>query len=273
MTPTTPQVSREKTGSATPAIPRGRFVWYELLAGDQAVAKLFYTKVLGWTTEAWKTPPGAPPYTLWSSAGKQFAGLMDLPADAKKMGAPPHWLGYISTPDADASLEQAKKLGAKVLMGPQDIPEVGRFAVIADPQGAVFALFTPRPKEGDTMNPPPEGIVSWNELATSDTKKAYDFYQALFGWQKGEAMDMGPAGTYQILTYEGKQFAAIYPRPKEIPASNWLYYFRVTNLDDTIAKVTANGGKVLNGPMDVPGGRIAQCMDPQGAAFALHWIK
>jgi predicted enzyme related to lactoylglutathione lyase len=134
-------------------------------------------------------------------------------------------------------------------------------------------LFTPKPKEGDTMNPPPEGIVSWNELATSDTKKAYDFYQALFGWQKGEAMDMGPAGTYQILTYEGKQFGAIYPRPKEIPASNWLYYFRVTNLDDTVAKVTANGGKVLNGPMDVPGGRIAQCMDPQGAAFALHWIK
>ncbi len=243
------------------------------MAKIKAVGKRCYAKGLDWTPEAWKTPPGANPNTMWSSGGKSFAGLMDLPAEAAKMGAPPHWLGYITTPDTDATFEQAKKLGARGLMGPMDIPEVGRFCVIGDPRGAVVAPFTPKPKEGDTMAPPPEGIVSWHELATTDANKAYDFYQALFGWQKGEAMDMGPQGTYQILTHEGKPFGAIYPRPKEIPASNWLYYFHVTNLDDTIAKTKANGGKVLNGPMDVPGGRIAQCLDPQGAAFAVHWIK
>lgn len=269
MTPTTPQVSREKTGSATPAVPRGQFVWYELLANDESVATLFYTKVLGWTTETWKTPPGAPPYTMWSNAGKTFGGLMALPKEAKAAGAPSHWLGYVTVPDTDASLAQAKQLGARALMGPMDIPEVGRIAVIADPQGAVLALFTPSMSGSQA----PVSPVSWHELATDDGKKAWDFYEAMFGWQKGEAMDMGAMGVYQIFTRGGPPVGGIFNRPPQIPVSNWLYYFQVTNLDEAVERTKANGGKLLNGPMDVPGGRIAQCMDPQGAAFALHWIK
>ena len=270
---TTPQVSRDKTGSAKPAVPRGRFVWYELLASDQSVATLFYTKVLGWTTEAWKTPPGAPPYTMWNNSGTAFGGLMPLPEAARKMGAPSHWLGYVTVPDTDASLEQAKRLGAKSLMGPMDIPEVGRLAVIADPQGAVIALFTPKTTGGDMPAAPAVGNVSWHELATTDWKKAWDFYEQLFGWQKGEAMDMGADGIYQIFTLGGPPVGAMFNRPKQIPVSNWLYYFRVADLDKAVEKTKTNGGKLLNGPMDVPGGRIAQCMDAQGAAFALHWIK
>jgi predicted enzyme related to lactoylglutathione lyase len=273
MTPTTPQVARDTTGSATPAIPGGRFVWYELLANDQSVATLFYTKVLGWTTETWKTPPGAPPYTMWSNAGKSFGGLMPLPDEARKAGAPSHWLGYVTVPDTDASLAQAKKLGAKALMGPMDIPEVGRMAVISDPQGAVITLFTPSMAGTEPPASPPIGNVSWHELATDDGKKAWDFYQGMFGWGKGDAMDMGLMGTYQLFTLGGPPIGAIYDRPPEIPVSNWLYYFRVANLDETIERTKAGGGKILNGPMDVPGGRIAQCMDPQGAAFALHWMK
>jgi predicted enzyme related to lactoylglutathione lyase len=273
MTPTTSQVTSDKTGSATPTVPLGRFVWYELLANDQAVATAFYTKVLGWTTETWKTPPGAPPYTMWNNAGKSLGGLMDLPTEARKAGAPSHWLGYVTVPDTDASLAQAKTLGAKALMGPIDIPEVGRLAVIADPQGAAIALFTPSMTGGEPSASPPVGNVSWHELATDDGKKAWTFYQAMFGWQKGEAMDMGAQGTYQIFTLGGPPVGAIYNRPPQIPVSNWLYYFRVANLDQAIEKTKAGGGKILNGPMDVPGGRIAQCMDPQGAAFALHWIK
>jgi predicted enzyme related to lactoylglutathione lyase len=273
MTPTTPQVARDKAGSATPATPRGHFVWYELLANDQAVATAFYPKVLGWSTEAWKTPPGAPPYTMWTNAGKSFGGLMDLPEEARKAGAPSHWLGYIAVPDTDAALTKAKQYGAKALMGPIDLPEVGRIAVIADPQGAVIALFTPSTAGSEPPAHPAIGGVSWRELATDDWKKAWDFYQDLFGWQKGEAMDMGPMGTYQILTLGGPPFGAMFNRPPQIPVSNWLYYFRVADLDAAIEKTKAGGGKILNGPMDVPGGRIAQCMDPQGAAFALHWIK
>jgi len=273
MTPTTSQVSRETAGSASLAVPRGRFVWYELLAGDESVATLFYTKVLGWTTETWKTPPGAPPYTMWSNAGKTFGGLMTLPKEAKAAGAPPHWLGYVTVPDTDASLAQAKRLGATVHMGPMDIPEVGRIAVIADPQGAAIALFTPSTAGSEPPHIPAVGNVSWHELATTDWKKAWDFYQELFGWQKGDAMDMGAMGTYQLVTLGGLPFGAMFDRPPQIPVSNWLYYFRVANLDDAVERTKTNGGKLLNGPMDVPGGRIAQCMDPQGAAFALHWLK
>jgi predicted enzyme related to lactoylglutathione lyase len=206
---------------------------------------------------------------MWASTGKTFGGLMELPDQARKAGAPSHWLAYVTVPDTDASLAEATKLGAKTHMGPMDIPEIGRMAVIADPQGAALALFTPA-----TAGPGPgTSPVSWHELATDDWKKAWDFYQALFGWQKGEAMDMGAMGTYQIFTQDGVPIGAMFNRPPQIPVSNWLYYFRVPNLDEAIEKAKANGGKILNGPMDVPGGRIAQCMDPQGAAFALHWIK
>jgi predicted enzyme related to lactoylglutathione lyase len=270
---TTPQVSRDKAGPAKPAVPRGRFVWHELLANDESVATSFYTSVLGWTTEPWKTPPGAPPYTMWSSAGKPFGGLMALPQEARSAGAPSHWLGYVTVPDTDDTLALARKLGANALMGPMDMPEVGRMAVIADPQGAVIALFTPNMPGPEQSAAPAVGNVSWNELATTDWKKAWDFYQQLFGWQKGDAMDMGPMGTYQIFTLGGPPVGAMFNRPPQIPVSNWLYYFRVADLDDAIAKTNAGGGKILNGPMDVPGGRIAQCMDPQGAAFAMHWTR
>jgi uncharacterized protein len=275
MTPTTPQVARDKAGSATPVTPRGRFVWYELLTTDEAAAAAFYPKVLGWATEAWKTPPGAPPYTMWTNAGKSFGGLMALPKEARAAGAPPHWLGYVTVPDTDAALTKAQQYGAKSLMGPMDIPEVGRMAVIADPQGAVLSLFTPSMAGSEPPAHPAVGEASWRELATDDWKRAFDFYQDLFGWQKGEAMDMGPMGTYQILTLGGDRppFGAMFNRPPQIPVSNWLYYFRVANLDEAIEKTKAGGGKILNGPMDVPGGRIAQCMDPQGAAFAMHWLK
>ena len=272
MTPTTPQVSRDKTASAAPSVPRGRFIWYELLANDESVATTFYTKVLGWSTEPFKTPAGQPPYTMWTVGGKSFGGLMKLPNEAKQAGAPSHWLAYVTVPDTDAATEQATRLGAKALMGPMDIPEVGRFTVIRDPQGAVLCLFTPLPKEGANEGMA-TGVVSWHELATDDWKKAWDFYQELFGWQKGEGMDMGPMGIYQIFTIAGTPSGAMFNRPPQIPVSNWLYYFKVDDLDEVVERTKANGGKILNGPMDVPGGRIAQCMDPQGAAFAVHWIK
>ena len=255
--------------------PSGSFVWYELLANDETVATAFYPRVLGWTTEPFKTAPGQPPYTVWKNGSQGIGGLMTLPTEARAAGAPSYWLGYVHVADTDKSLAQAKSLGASIQMGPIDIPEVGRMAVIADPQGASLALFTPKtvgsgpmPELGDP------GYVSWNELATDDCKKAWEFYHPMFGWQKGEAMDMGPMGTYQILQYpDGRQMGAMYNRPPQIPVSNWLYYFRVRDLDQAVKSTQQSGGKVINGPMDVPGGRIAQCLDPQGAMYAMHWMK
>src|ERR1041384_8870112 len=131
-----PQVSRDKSASAKPAVPRGRFVWHELLANDQSVATSFYTRVLGWTTEAWKTPPGAPPYTMWSNAGKPFGGLMALPSEARSAGAPSHWLGYVTVPDADGGVAPGREIRAQGPKGPADTPGGGRVGGGAEPPRA-----------------------------------------------------------------------------------------------------------------------------------------
>jgi predicted enzyme related to lactoylglutathione lyase len=244
---------------------RGKFVWYDLMTSDPQKAQAFYPKVVGWGTTEWAGPP---PYTMWTVGQTPMAGVMQLPAGA---GAPPHWLAYIATPDVDATVAQAESLGAKVMVKSTDIPTVGRFAVLTDPQGAMFAAFSPQ------NTPPPDGVpadgqFSWHELVTTDYEAAFRFYSTLFGWEKIEAHDMGEIGVYLIFGRNGQQLGGMFDKPPFMTAPpNWLQYISVDNADDAVKRVTANGGSVLNGPMDVPGGdRIAQCMDPQGAAFAVH---
>ena len=186
---------------------------------------------------------------------------------------PPHWIGYVAVPSVDDTAKQAESLGGKVLTAPMDIPDVGRFAVISDPQGAAIAIFTPKegaPQQPDTMGS--AGEISWHELTTTDHKSAYDFYQTLFGWDKTGDFDMGDMGTYQLYGRGDQPLGGMWTKPADMPMPpNWLYYIRVPNVDEAAERVKALGGQVLNGPMDVPGGdRIAQCLDPQGAAFAVH---
>ena len=252
---------------------RGRFVWHDLMTTDPDAAQSFYTKLIGWGTEAWDGPM---PYTMWTNNGQSLGGVMTLPDEAKQAGAPPHWLGYIQTPDVDATVKAADENQGKVLAPAQDIPEVGRFAVLADPQGAAFAIFTPggdMPGGGE----PQIGQYSWNELNTSDHENAWGFYEALFGWKKLDAMDMGEMGMYQMFTHEGGELplGGMFNKPKEMPGPPfWLYYCRVDDVHKAVETVKELGGQVLNGPMEVPGGdHVAQCMDPQGAAFALHSTK
>jgi predicted enzyme related to lactoylglutathione lyase len=250
----------------------GRFVWYELLTSDIAKAIAFYTDVVGWKTEPYGE--GAEAYTMWTSGQGPLGGVMTLPEEAKKMGAPPHWGSYVEVDDVDASTEKAKSLGAKVLFGPHDIPKIGRFTLIADPQGATISLFKPiepmRPH--DTTKP---GEVSWNELYAKDHGAAFKFYSQLFGWQQISEMDMGPAGKYLIYGQGDKQYGGMMtltPEMKSPPA--WAYYFNVDELDETIEKARARDAKLMVGPMDVPGGaRVAILTDPQGAVFALHEPK
>jgi uncharacterized protein len=245
---------------------RGRFVWYDLMTTDIEKAQAFYTKVVGWGTQVWD---GAQPYTMWTAGGAPIGGLMKLPAAEK---APPHWLAYISTPDVDATVAQAQGLGAKVLVKPTAIPSVGSFAVLADPQGAVFSAFTPTGEAPETEGPPGPGQFSWHELMTSDYQAAFAFYQAVFGWENMAQHDMGEMGVYLLFGRNGHQLGGMFNAPPGVPAPpNWLQYVSVDSADRAAERVTASGGTIMNGPMDVPGGdRIAQCMDPQGAAFAVH---
>ncbi|MGH8199348.1 MAG: VOC family protein [Steroidobacteraceae bacterium] len=242
---------------------RGRFVWHELMTTDPQAAGAFYSKVLPWKTQ----PSGMPDYTLWVSGKTQTGGLMAQPESARQSGAPPSWLVYIGTPDVDATAAAAERLGGKVLKSPGDIPGVGRFAVLADPQGAAFAVFKPGAPPANA----PGNDFSWHELATSDHQAALTFYSELFGWSRGPAHDMGPGGIYQLIEHGGAQIGGAYKLMDASKPSHWLTYIRVKSVDKAAAAAKGAGGRVTQEPMEVPGGsRIAHILDPQGGAFAVH---
>jgi len=245
---------------------RGRFIWHELMTTDPQAAGAFYSKVLPWRTQ----PSGMPAYTLWIAGKTQTGGLMALAPDSAP-GTPPHWLVYIGTPSVDATLMEAQRLGGKVLKGATDIPNVGRYAVLSDPQGATFALYTPASPPAGGAGPAAAGEFSWHELTTSDPQAALRFYSELFGWARGPGHDMGGAmGLYQIFTQGGTQVGGMYRVQDASTAPHWLGYVRVTDAARTAAAAKAAGGRVLNGPVEVPGGSwIAMLLDPQGGAIAV----
>lgn len=243
---------------------RGRFVWYDLMTSDPKGAEAFYPKAVHWGLQPWDQMA----YSMWTANGQPFGGVMQLPAEA---GAPPHWLAYISVPDVDGTSSLAQSLGGKVLKPGADIPNVGRFAILEDPHGARFAAFTSsQPSQPESE--PAVGEFSWHELLTKDWKQAFSFYEALFGWERSAEHDIGPMGMYFIFKRNGRDLGGMFNITREMPMPpSWLHYVRVDSADAAVERVKANGGQVLNGPMDVPGGdRVAQCLDPQGAAFAVH---
>ena len=245
-----------------------RFVWYELLTTDADAAKAYYADVAGWTTQDMPMPGMT--YTLLSAGSAQVGGLMATPQELLDLGVPPCWTGYVGVDDVDASAEKAKSLGGDVRRPPDDIPGVGRFAIVADPLGAVIALFHADQPAPEWAPAGTAGHFGWHELYTDDIEKAFAFYAALFGWRKDEAIDMGPMGTYQLFAIGDRVCGGVMIKPPGFPGSAWLYYVNVGDIDAAAERVTSGGGKVMNGPMEVPGGDwIVQAQDPQGAWFAL----
>ncbi|MGZ3450348.1 MAG: VOC family protein [Polyangiales bacterium] len=247
----------------------GPFCWYELLTTDPKAAIAFYTHVVGWKTEVFPGNAGPEPYTMWVSSQGPLGGVMTLPAEAKKMGAPPHWMGHVQVDDINGAVSKVKELGGQIYVPPTDIPTIGVFSVIADPQGASLSLFKPAQAMAPHALKP--GEISWRELMTSDAAAALKFYSAVCGWKLLEEMDMGPMGKYLIYGQGDARYGGMMNKPKEMPVSAWGYYIDVEDLDVAVKRATEKGAKLMNGPMEVPGGaRIAQLMDPQGAFFALH---
>lgn len=248
-----------------------RFVWHELMTTDAHAASTFYTAVLGWDTSVEKMPQGD--YILAAAGGTQVAGLMDIPPNAAAGGARPAWVGYVAVADVDAKAAEAASRGGRICHPATDIPHVGRFATIADPHGAVVCLFRGSGSdEAPVSHPDAPGNIGWNELYTDDLDAAWAFYGGLVGWAKGDAIDMGPMGTYQLFSAAPglPPTGGMMRRPAEVPAACWLHYFNVEAVDAAIGRVRAAGGQVHGEPMQVPGGSwVVTCQDPQGAAFAL----
>jgi hypothetical protein len=253
----------------------GRPLWYELMTTDRAAAESFYTTVVGWTTAPFEGSPE--PYTMWMRGGQvPIGGVMTLPADLRSGGVPPHWMMYVGVPKLEEAAAHAQRLGGAVVSPVIDVPTVGRMQTLKDPHGGHFSIYEPASPPPRPEAPPELGDASWHELYTTDAAAALKFYGDLFGWKSTETMDMGPMGKYYMFGRELGSMGGMMtktPEMAQVPTS-WNIYFRVPDVDAAAERIKANGGTIINGPMDVPGGdRIVMAMDPQGAAFALHAKK
>ena len=259
------QARTEETGMAD---YHGRFAWYELMTTDVTGAKAFYAAVVGWGAQDASTPDLA--YTLLSAGKAPVGGLMELPPDARKMGATPRWMGYVGVDDVDAAAERIKRLGGAVYVPPTDT-NIGRISVVADPQSATLALVKGlKPRRQQPTELGKSGGVGWHELLATDWNKAFDFYGELFGWQKADA-DVGPTETYQMFSAGGQTIVGMLTKRPWDPIPFWLLYFNVGDIDAAAERVKAGGGRIYDGPLELPSGTwIARCEDPQGAAFALQ---
>jgi len=246
--------------------PKGKFGWYELMTSDPKAAGKFYSDVVGWTTQ--DQPGEGMPYTTFNIGDTGVAGMLHM---AGHTG----WIGYISVDDVDAHIEKIVEAGGKLWKPATDVPGMLRFAVMSDPQGAAIVVFTPHPSMPAPKRPvpPTPGTIGWHELYTTDLEGGFAFYNKLFGWTKVSDMEMGPMGTYRVFD-EGdhKQMGdgGMMAKAPHIPLSSWSFYFCVDSIKAAIERVKAGGGKVMNGPTQVPGGGwIIQGQDPQGAMFSL----
>lgn len=250
----------------------GRPVWYELMTTDPSAAETFYDNVVGWSSAPFSSSPQ--PYTVFKRSGEvQVAGLMKTPDG---MNMPPFWSMYLAVPKLEDAVAHIKRLGGSELSGVIDVPTVGRMQMLKDPQGAAFYIIQPQPREERPETAPQVGEASWHELMTTDAEAAMKFYSEVFGWQPSDVMDMGEMGKYRMFNRPVGMIGGMMNKPPQMAnvPPNWGIYFLVSDINAAVDRVKANGGQILNGPMEVPGGDwIVNAMDPQGAAFSLHAKK
>ncbi len=252
----------------------GDFVWYELMSSDADGAQEFYSGLLGWSFK--KADMGGADYRTIFAGDYDIGGLLQLTPEMVEHGAQPCWVGYVRVDDVPAALAKAGGAGAKVLMQGKEIPGVGPFAMLQDPGGAPFYVIDDQSGQDSNAfaaEEPLQGHCAWNELMALDPEAAKRFYGDLFGWVKTDEMDMGEMGKYEMLRAgEGRDFmfGAVMQQMPDLPVSTWSFYFRVSGIDTAAEYIKQNGGQILNGPMEVPGGEfIINAADPQGAMFSV----
>jgi predicted enzyme related to lactoylglutathione lyase len=248
----------------------GTPIWYELMSKDPLAARRFYSDVVGWQIDE-ELPAGSTmDYRMIGTADGLIGGVFRLTEDMCQQGASPCWMMYIGVEDVDDCVTAIKASGGGVLMPAFDIENVGRIAMVSDPQGATLYVMRGASDERSTAyDPERAGHGAWHELHATDGPNATDFYTATFGWGKSRGVDMGPMGLYQVFSKDGRDLGGImtdarFPRPA------WLVYFRVDGIERAAARIAEAGGQVIHGPMEVPGGGwVVNGLDPEGAMFAL----
>jgi hypothetical protein len=241
--------------------------WVELSSPDPDASAAFYRDVLAWGA----TEPGSPDtggYRMFQSAGKNVAGLMGHMQE----GQPTAWVSYVSVADADETARKVKDAGGTVVVEPMDVMDLGRMAVFLDPSGAAFGIWQPKAFAGaDLVNEPVS--LTWNEIQTPDVATAKAFYSSVFGWGAGKPQFEGAPETYTVWQLDGHNVCGMMEMvegrfPPGTPP-HWSVCFAVADADRTIAEAREHGGTVAVEPVDMPIGRFAAIVDPQGAAFTI----
>ncbi len=252
----------------------GDFVWYELMTSDSDAAQEFYSGLLGWNYV--DSGQDQVDYRVFSSKEAQIGGQLQLTPPMVEHGARPAWVGYIRVDNVPAALEKARAAGATVLVEGQEVPGVGPFAMLHDPEGAFYYIIDDQSGEEShafSSHEPKVGHCAWNELMAGDTEAARSYYGDQFGWVVADTMDMGPLGLYQMFKNGADRdfmFGAVMGRPPEMPVSMWTFYFRVPEIGAAEDYVKGKGGQIINGPMEIPGGEfVFNGIDPQGAMFSV----
>lgn len=239
----------------------GRFVWHDLMTPDAARAEKFYVDLFGWRVE--ETLRTGTPYRMLHGKSGPFGGI-NLAEGA------PHWMGHILVTDCDRITKQSAEAGGRTLVKPTDIPNVGRFAVLSDPLGASFSVFTRTSRmESHDIDAMVAGSPCWNELLTRDDIKAMHYYDRLFGW-KDAPKDLGPMGTYHVQMMGETRVCGIMKNPMNGAPDAWLLYFLAPELRSFTDKATRLGAKAFVSNMPIPDvGAFSMFSDPTGAMFAL----
>ncbi len=244
----------------------GTFSWAELATTDQPAAKDFYGALFGWAAQ--DTPVGeGVVYSMMQLDGKPVSAIAPQPQRQRDAGVPPAWQSYVTVQDADAAVARAKELGGGAHTDAFDVMEVGRMAVLQDPQGAYFMIWQPRAQIGASLVNGP-GLLCWNELSSPDFDGAKAFYGGLFGWTF-EPFESSPEPYLTIQNGESANGGIRPLNPPETPP-NWLVYFGVADIDASLAKLAELGGTKVVGPIDIGPGKIAVAHDAQGAHFGLY---
>jgi predicted enzyme related to lactoylglutathione lyase len=243
----------------------GTFCWTDLTTTDQDAAKAFYGELFGWEAEDLPVGEGVS-YSMQRIGGKDVAAISPQPLQQREAGVPPMWNSYVTVESADATAERASELGATVHAPPFDVMDVGRMAVIQDPQGAFFMIWEPKKQIGAQLVNVP-GALCWNELGSPDVDASAEFYSALFGWetQSFEGME-----DYLVIMNRGRSNGGIRKLDPPGMPPNWAVYFAVEDIDAGLAKVEELGGTKHDGPIDIGMAKIGVVQDPQGAWFLLY---
>jgi uncharacterized protein len=244
----------------------GTFSWADVTTTDQDAAKRFYSGLFGWEADDRPVGDGVY-YSMMELGGHDVAAISPQPQQQREAGVPPMWNNYLTVESADETADRASQLGATVHAPPFDVMDVGRMAVIQDPQGAFFMAWEPRTNIGAQLVNAP-GALSWNELASPDPTGSADFYGSLFGWTTSELE--GSPTPYLIVMNGERSNGGIRELGDEPAPPHWMPYFGIDDIESGLARAGELGGTVLAGPIDIGIAKTGVIRDPQGAVFAVY---